>query len=400
MVTGTSGGAESEGKMTKDAKEITSKEKSVNAHRQWVTRYAGEYTRKVEQYKIYKTMEASKEVDLVWEKIQEQQRQVGIILQELCELNVEKEAEYTQQESAMEEEVDNLEKLMAAATQEVATAIKASSQLGTHVQPVATGPPPIRKLEVKLTEFRVDAAEQWFEETERALEVARVTDDVEKIVCIQRYIPEKVREAKRSLFSGSDYQAVKGAVIKAVEKTEDEKFKAFLAMQLGDRKPTEAWAELTKLMPVDAQEFQDLVMKQKFLAMVGTDLTQHLTDDTLTLANGLDTVEIERYLQKVDKLYASKKPRAAVHSVKKETDSKETEVNEVRNGRDQDKSGKSQQKNNRRRRDNRSSSGKRKEDWRDRMCKLHDRFGDKAYSCDKPDTCPMVKSTTEKPEKK
>ena len=62
--------------------------------------------------------------------------------------------------------------------------------------------------------------------------------------------------------------------------------------------------------------------------MVGTDLAQHLTDDTLTLASGLDTEDIERYLQKVDKLYASKKPRAAVHSVKKDTDSKETDVSD------------------------------------------------------------------------
>ena len=85
----------------KDAKkEITSKERSVNAHKKWITRYAKEYTTKVEQYKIYKTMEASREVYLVWEKIQEQQRQIGTLLQELCELNVEKEAEYTQQEGA------------------------------------------------------------------------------------------------------------------------------------------------------------------------------------------------------------------------------------------------------------------------------------------------------------
>ena len=147
-------------------------------------------------------------------------------------------------------------------------------------------------------------------------------------------------------------------------------------------------------MPVDAQKFQDLVMKQKFLAIVGTDLAQHLTDDTLTLASGLDTEEIEKYVQKVDKLYASKKPRAAVHSVKKDTDSKETEVSEVKSKREVEK-----QKGNRRRRDNRSGSNKRRGNYRDRMCKLHDRFGEKAYSCDKPAECPMAKLTTKKPEK-
>ena len=380
--------------------EIKKKTRSLNGHKLQLTNHSRDCAGKIVQYKADKTLEVSDRIDQAWQKVLDQQVKIREIFDELHVLDEEQEASYTKQEEELNGQVDTLGKSIEAAKIKVAAEVRASPQLGGHVQPVATGPPPIRKLEVKLTEFRVDAAEQWFEETERALEVARVTDDVEKIVCIQRYIPEKVREAKRSLFSGNDYQAVKGAVIKAVEKTDEEKYKAFLAMQQGDRKPTESWAELTKLMPVDAQEFQDLVMKQKFLAMVGADLTQHLTDDTLTLANGLDTVEIERYLQKVDKLYASKKPRAAVHSVKKETDSKETEVNEVRNGRDQDKSGKSQQKNNRRRRDNRSSSGKRKEDWRDRMCKLHDRFGDKAYSCDKPDTCPMVKSTTKKPEKK
>ena len=394
VVAGVKGKTDSKGDM-----DITSKERSVAGHKKWVTRYAKEYTRRVEQYKMCKSnlqmaMEASKEVDQVWDKILEKHSLIGTLLEELRESNVEKEASYTQQETELDEQVDKLEKLMTDATQEVATAMSTNTQAGNFIQPNATGPPPIRKLEVKLTNFRADAAEQWFEETERALRAANVVSDVEKIVCIQRYIPENVREAKRSLFSGGNYQAVRDAVIKAVEKTEEEKFKAFLAIQLGDRKPSEAWAELTKLMPVDAQEFQDLVMKQKFLAMVGTDLAQHLTDDTLTLASGLDTEDIEKYVQKVDKLYASKKPRAAVHSVKKDTDSKETEVSEVKSKREVEK-----QKGNRRRRDNRSGSNKRRGNYRDRMCKLHDRFGEKAYSCDKPDECPMAKLTTKRPEK-
>ena len=391
VVTGTSGSTEGEGKMTKDVKkEVTSRVRSVATHRRWLNQYASDYTVKVNLYKTQKTREASEDAFKFREKIMDQQEKILDILQELRELNEEETEAYTKQEGEVMAEVETLRKLMEAATLEVSAEVRANT--GAQGQPV--GPPPIRKLEVKLTEFRVDAAEQWFEETERALATARVTDEVEKIVCIQRYIPENVREAKRSLFSGGNYQAVRDAVIKAVEKTEEEKFKAFLAIQLGDRKPSEAWAELTKLMPVDAQEFQDLVMKQKFLAMVGTDLAQHLTDDTLTLARGLDTEDIERYVQKVDKLYASKKPRAAVHSVKKDTDSKETEVSEIKNKRESEK-----QKGNGRRRDNRSGSSKRRGNYRDRMCKLHDRFGEKAYSCDKPDECPMAKLTTKKPEK-
>ena len=109
---------------------------------------------------------------------------------------------------------------------------------------------------------------------------------------------ENIREAKRSLFNGGDYRAVKDAVIKAVEKTEKEKFKAYQEMQLGDRKPSESWADLIKLIPQGAQDFQDLMMKQKFLSMVGTDVVHLMTNDTLALANGLYTVEIEEYMKR------------------------------------------------------------------------------------------------------
>ena len=381
-------------KETKDTASIKKKTRSLNGHKLQLFNHTRDCTGKIEQYKAYKTLEASDRVDQVWQKVLDQQVKIGEIFDELHILDEEQEEAYSKQEDELNGQVDELAKRWETAKREVATALRASTQVVTNNQAVATGPPPVRKLEVKLTEFRVDAADQWFEETERALATARVTDEVEKIVCIQRYIPERIREAKRSLFGGSSYQAVKDAVIKAVEKTEEEKFKAFLAVQLGDRKPSEAWAELTKIMPVDAQEFQDLVMKQKFLAVVGTDLAQHLTDDTLTLASGLDTEEIEKYVQKVDKLYANKKPRAAVHSVKKDTDSKETEVSEVKSKREFEK-----QKGNSRRRDNRSGSNKRRGNYRDRMCKLHDRFGEKAYSCDKPDECPMAKLTTKRPEK-
>ena len=164
---------------------------------------------------------------------------------------------------------------------------------------------------------------------------------------------------------------------------------------MGDRKPSEFWADLTKVMPQGAQDFQDLMMKQKFLSVVGPDVAHLMTNDTLTLANGLHTVEIEEYMQKVDNLYASsRKPRAAVNSLEKEASGKETGVNEIRSKRESEK-----QKGNRRRRDNRSSSSKRGGNWKDRMCKIHDKFGERAYSCDKPETCPMAKLTTKKPER-
>ena len=381
----------------KDVASIKQKKRSLNGHKLQLNNHIRDCTGKIVQYKAYKTLEASDRVVQVWQRVLERQEKITEIIGELLTLDGEQEAAYNKQEEELNGQVEELAKGWEAAKLEVATSLEANPQVVTPTQAVIPGPPPIRKIEVRLTEFRRDAPEQWFEETERALGVANVTDDVEKIVCIQKYIPENIREAKRSLFNAGNYQAVKDAVIKAVEKTEEEKFKAFLAMQLGDRKPSEAWADLTKLMPTNAQDFQDLVMKQKFLAMVGTDLRQHLTEDTLTLAGGLHTEQIERYVQKVDKLFGSKKPKATVNCVKKEADSKEAGVSEVRNGRD---SGKSQQKGNGRRKDSRSSSRKRDNDWSEQMCRIHRRFGNKAWSCDKPDACPLAKLIAKKPEKK
>ena len=376
--------------------EIKKKKRSLNGHRLQLSNHAKLCRSSIGHYQAFKTPEAKGKVDQTFEKVIEQQIKCGEIFGELHALDKAEEASYNKQEEELNKQVEDLADLVEAAGQEVATAMQASLPVGIHTQASTAGSTQIRKLDVKLTEFRADAADQWFEETERALRVAKVTDGEDKIVVIQKYIPENIREAQRSLFNAGDYQAVKDAVIKAVEKTEREKYKAFQGMQKGDRKPSEAWADLTKLMPERAQDFQDLMMKQKFLEMVGTDLEQHLTDDKLTLANGLHTDEIEKYMQKVDKLYGSKeKTKTGVNSLEKESSSKETEVGEIRSKRESEK-----QKANRRRRDNRSGSGKRGGNWRDRVCKIHDRFAEKAYSCDKPDTCPMAKSTTKKSEKK
>ena len=381
-------------KDTKDVASIKQKKRSLNGHKLQLGNHIRDCRSRIAHYKAVKSTEAKEMINQAFLKIIEQQAKCGEIFGELHVLDGAEEVSYNKQEEDLNKQIDELAGLIEAAGQEME---QASLTAGDQYQPRAAGPPPIRKLDVKLTEFRTDAADQWFEETERALGVAGVVEDREKIVVIQKYIPENIREAKRSLFNGGSYQTVKDAVIKAVEKTEEEKFKAFLAMQLGDRKPSEAWADLTKLMPTNAQDFQDLVMKQKFLAMVGTDLRQHLTEDTLTLAGGLHTEQIERYVQKVDKLFGSKKPKATVNSVKKEADSKEAGVSEVRNGRD---SGKSQQKGNGRRKDSRSSSRKRDNGWSEQMCRIHRRFGNKAWSCDKPDACPLAKLIAKKPEKK
>ena len=69
-------------------------------------------------------------------------------------------------------------------------------------QVAATGPQAtqIRRLGVKLTEFNTEKAEMWFEETERALVAANITESTQKVVVIQKYIPEQIHTAKRNIF--------------------------------------------------------------------------------------------------------------------------------------------------------------------------------------------------------
>ena len=173
-----------EDNITKNAEEaivIKQKKRSLGAHRKWLNQYARDYAVKINLYKIHKTKKASDEAFQMREKIMEQQEKMLDILQELCELDEEQAATYTKQESEVEKQVEALRTLMEAATKEVNADLRANVG-ATSPASGMTGPPPVRKLEVRLTEFRRDAAEQWFEETERALRVANVTDDVEKIL--------------------------------------------------------------------------------------------------------------------------------------------------------------------------------------------------------------------------
>ena len=100
VVTGTSGSAESERKMTKDnKKEIAMKVRSLATHKRWLNQYASNYTVKVNLYKTHKTREASEEAFQFRDKIMHQQEKMLDILQELRELNEDDTATYTKQES-------------------------------------------------------------------------------------------------------------------------------------------------------------------------------------------------------------------------------------------------------------------------------------------------------------
>ncbi len=59
VVAGSEG--ENKGSMAKDKKEITTRVRSLGAHRRWLNQYASDYTVKVNLYKIHKTREASDE---------------------------------------------------------------------------------------------------------------------------------------------------------------------------------------------------------------------------------------------------------------------------------------------------------------------------------------------------
>ena len=120
VVTGTSGSAESEGKMTKDTKEIKKKTRSLNGHKLQLTNHSRDCAGKIVQYKADKTLEVSDRIDQAWQKVLDQQVKIREIFDELHVLDEEQEASYTQQEEELNGQVDTLGKSIEAAKIEVA----------------------------------------------------------------------------------------------------------------------------------------------------------------------------------------------------------------------------------------------------------------------------------------
>ena len=273
------------------------------------------------------------------------------------------------------------------------------------VMPSGQPAPQVRRLEVKLTEFNADKVDRWFAETERALAAANVTASADKVAVIQRYIPDHIREVKQSIFKTNDYEQVKQAVVKAVEKSGEERYRAFQAVQMGDRKPEDFFAELLSHSPTDAQEFQDWIVKNRFLSGLPSDLAQHMQSYDFTLAAGRHADSVETYVRRVNDLYYLGKRGATVGSVDN-ADDDEAAVNAVMNRMGKDKfyqkfgGGPTKGASARQRGDRRSGSGTRAGSWTDKLCRIHKTHGEKAYSCAKNDTCPMAKVTRPKPEQK
>ena len=286
----------------------------------------------------------------------------------------------------------------------------ASTSAGTGTSGQVVQPPaattgqqatPFRRVEVKLTEFNSLRVDRWFEETERALTAANITASTDKVVAIQKYIPDHIREVKQSIFNTNDYEQVKQAVIKAVEKSEEERYRAYHAVQMGDRKPGDFFAEILSHAPMDAQKFQDMMVKHRFLSGIPADLALHMQSYDFTLAAGRHAASVESYVRRVDDLYnLSKKRSVAVNSVDN-ADDDEAAIDAIMNRMGKDKfQQKFQQKFGGG--PNKGASGKKRGDSRyaDRLCQTHKVHGEKAYSCLKTDTCPMATVITPKPEQK
>ena len=310
---------------------------------------------------------------------------------------------------AMAAKVDALEKRIAEIQTQPASAIAAAPGRQSPVQPpvLPTGPQTtqFRRLDVKLTEFNAEKVDRWFKETDRALAAANVTDSTHKVAIIQKYIPDHIRDTKQDIFATERYDDVKQAVIKAVQKSDEERYKAYMTAQLGDRKPSEGLAEQLSHVPMDAQDFQDFIVKQRFLASIPAELAQHLQGHTFTLRDGQHAASVENYVRRVDELFSlgnlSKKRNAMVGSVE-DADDDEATVNAIMNrmgkekfrqkfGGSPNKGASSQQR-------RRSGSGTRVGNWADKLCYMHKNHGDKAYHCAKTDTCPMAKTLAPKPE--
>ena len=144
VVAGVKGKTDSEGDMTKETKDTASikkKTRSLNGHKLQLFNHTRDCTGKIEQYKAYKTLEASDRVDQVWQKVLDQQVKIGEIFDELHILNEEQEEAYSKQEEELNGQVDELAQRWEAAKLEVATALRASPQVVTHTQAVTAGPP-------------------------------------------------------------------------------------------------------------------------------------------------------------------------------------------------------------------------------------------------------------------
>ena len=123
-----------EDNITKNAEEaiaIKRKKRSLNGHKTQLTNQVRMCKFNVGHYRVVRSMEAKETVDRTWQKVLEQQAKGKEVLDELCALDKIEEGSYTKQEKELNEQVDNLAKLIEACKREVAAEFRAE-QMGTQ----------------------------------------------------------------------------------------------------------------------------------------------------------------------------------------------------------------------------------------------------------------------------
>ena len=106
-----------EDNITKNAEEaivIKRKKRSLNGHKMQLTNKIRMCKFNVGHYKVVRSMEAKETVHRTWQKVLEQQAKGKEVLDELCALDKIEEGSYTKQEKELNEQVENLTKLIEA----------------------------------------------------------------------------------------------------------------------------------------------------------------------------------------------------------------------------------------------------------------------------------------------
>ena len=280
-------------------------------------------------------------------------------------------------ERSMSQEAE-LEQRVAAAVNEHLARL----QLGQQVPAAALQPAAVGHIAVKLADFWVSDPDVWFLQTEAEFGRARITVSRTKYQYVLPRLPEAVAVSMRSLLQRIDdttqdaYEQLKAGLLHKYGKSKWQRGFAIIDHpDIGDRRPSQLMSDMLALLP--AENVPDTLFLCHFLRRLPVSMRDHLAAADCNTAEEMATYADRLWDARAGQPISHVSPQdASIDAV----DSRSFSPGGAR----RTPGGQNAQRGKRGRGGHNSGGGQPRSSTPGPLCRLHKKWGARAYNCEKP----------------
>jgi hypothetical protein len=255
-------------------------------------------------------------------------------------------------------------------------------QLGQQVPAAALQPAAVAHIAVKLADFWVSDPDVWFLQTEAEFGRARIVVSRTKYQYVLPRLPEAVAVSMRSLLQRIDndtqdaYEQLKAGLLHKYGKSKWQRGFAIIDHpDIGDRRPSQLMSDMLALLP--AENVPDTLFLCHFLRRLPVSMRDHLAAADCNTAEEMATY--------ADRLWDARAGQPVSHVSPQESsidalDSRSTSPGGAR----RTPGGQNAQRGKRGRGGHNSGGGQPRSSTPGPLCRLHKKWGARAYNCEKP----------------